>query len=166
MRKLSDCATAVIDPLDIFSSRKGYKSDDQLYIFIDTDDLSDEQHIQHLAKSLSVYLPQARGLGPNTSLVLLAKENPTPRSMDEYNDGFWKMLDGLARLDTVPWPETTPKDIDTDRWCFCYGGEQFFSVIQTPAHQQRLSRYAKGVTIVFQPKVRFLLVHSHSLGSG
>lgn len=143
------------------SFRKGFKSDDQLYIFIDSDDLSEERHILHLAKSLSVYLPQSRALGPNTSLVLLAKQTDSPRTMDEYNDGFWKLLDGLARVDTTPWPEDVPKDIDTDKWCFCYGGEPFFSVIQTPAHQNRLSRYSKGVTIVFQPKVRRFMKKFH-----
>ena len=67
---------------------KGYKSDDQFYIFVDSDDLSDQRHIAHLARVLSVYLPQAHDLGPNTSSVLLAKQNESPRSMDKYNDGF------------------------------------------------------------------------------
>lgn len=128
--------------------------------FIDSDDLSDPRHIASLGKALNSYLAISRELGPNTSLVLLAKHNDSPQSMDEYNDVFWKLLDGLARMDEKPWPADIPKDIDTDRWCFCYGGEQFFSVIQTPAHINRLSRYSKGVTIVFQPKVSPPLLRS------
>ncbi|EGN97112.1 hypothetical protein SERLA73DRAFT_183718 [Serpula lacrymans var. lacrymans S7.3] len=139
---------------------KGFKTDDQLYLFIDSDDLSDPRHIRSLASALSDYLPQAHGLGPNTSLVLLAKQNNQPCTVDEYNDQFWKLLNGLAKLDNKPWPTDVPRDIDTDRWCFCFGGEPFFTVIQTPAHQVRHSRYAKGLTIVFQPKWIFDILFS------
>ncbi|KAH7908709.1 YqcI/YcgG family-domain-containing protein [Hygrophoropsis aurantiaca] len=139
---------------------KGFKTDDQLYIFIDSDDLSDPRHIRSLASALSTYLPQSRGLGPNTSLVLLAQKNDSPRSVDQYNSEFWQLLNGLAKLDTKPWPSQVPRDIDTDNWCFCFGGEPFFTVIQTPAHQVRRSRYANGLTIVFQPKWIFDILFS------
>ncbi|KAG1876469.1 YqcI/YcgG family-domain-containing protein [Suillus subalutaceus] len=140
---------------------KGFKSDEQLYLFIDSDDLSGPRHIRTLAKGLSTYLPQARQLGPNTSLVLLAKQNDNnSRTVEEYNTLFWKLLNGLAKLDEKPWPSTIPRDIDTDRWCFCFGGEQFFTVIQTPAHQVRRTRYAPGLTMVFQPKWIFDILFS------
>ncbi|KAG2343359.1 hypothetical protein BDR05DRAFT_293032 [Suillus weaverae] len=140
---------------------KGFKSDDQLYLFIDSDDLSDPRHIRTLAKGLSTYLPQAHQLGPNTSLVLLAKQNDNnSRTVEEYNTLFWELLNGLAKLDEKPWPSNIPRDIDTDRWCFCFGGEQFFTVIQTPAHQVRRTRYAPGLTMVFQPKWIFDILFS------
>ncbi|KAG1883557.1 YqcI/YcgG family-domain-containing protein [Suillus subluteus] len=140
---------------------KGFKSDDQLYLFIDSDDLSDPRHIRTLAKGLSTYLPQARQLGPNTSLVLLAKQNDNnSRTVEEYNTLFWELLNGLAKLDEKPWPSNIPRDIDTNRWCFCFGGEQFFTVIQTPAHQVRRTRYAPGLTMVFQPKWIFDILFS------
>lgn len=140
---------------------KGFKSDDQLYLFIDSDDLSDPRHIRTLAKGLSTYLPQAHQLGPNTSLVLLAKQNDNnTRTVEEYNTLFWELLNGLAKLDEKPWPSNIPRDIDTDRWCFCFGGEQFFTVIQTPAHQVRRTRYAPGLTMVFQPKWIFDILFS------
>lgn len=139
---------------------KGYKADDQVYTFIDSDDLSDQRHIKQLAHMLSLYLPTSRNYGPNTSLVLLAKKTNNPRPMDEYNDAYWKMLDGIAKLDPKPWPENVPKDIDTDKWCLCFAGEAMFSVIQTPAHQVRRSRHAPGVTIVFQPKWIFDVLFS------
>jgi FPC/CPF motif-containing protein YcgG len=139
---------------------KGFKSDDQVYMFIDSDDLSDPRHIRALADGLADYLPKARSLGPNTSLVLLAKENNSPRSMEEYNSSFWKLLDGLAKLDKKPWPVNIPRVIDHAQWCFCFAGEPFFTVIQTPAHQQRRTRYANGLTIVFQPKWIFDILFS------
>lgn len=139
---------------------KGFKSDDQVYVFIDSDDLSNPRHIRTLADGLADYLPKARSLGPNTSLVLLAKETDTPRSMEEYNSSFWKLLDGLAKLDKKAWPSEIPQTIDHEKWCFCFAGEPFFTVIQTPAHQQRRTRYANGLTMVFQPKWIFDILFS------
>ncbi|KAG2074481.1 hypothetical protein BDR04DRAFT_1175448 [Suillus decipiens] len=122
---------------------KGLKSDSQLYF------------------GLSTYLPQARQLGPNTSLVILAKQNDNnSRTVEEYNTMFWELLNGLAKLDDKPWPSTVPRDIDTDKWCFCFGGEKIFPVLQTPAHQARRTRYAPGVTMVFQPKWTFDILFS------
>ncbi|KAG2140610.1 YqcI/YcgG family-domain-containing protein, partial [Suillus clintonianus] len=164
-RAYEDYKAVLLDENTIFPciyATKGFKTDDQLYVFIDSDDLSNPRHIRSLAKALSTYLPQARGLGPNTSLVLLAKQNDNPRSVEEYNSLYWKLLDGLAKLDKKPWPSNVPRDIDTDRWCLCFGGEQLFSVIQTPAHQARRTRYAQGVTIVFQPKWIFDILFSTS----
>ncbi|KAF8882135.1 YqcI/YcgG family-domain-containing protein [Infundibulicybe gibba] len=129
---------------------KGYKSDDQVYVFIDTDDLSNPRHIRTLGAIM----------GPNTSLVLLAKQNENPSTVEEYNSAFWKLLDGLAKIDKKPWPANIPKVIDHEKWCFCFGGEPFFTVIQTPGHQQRRTRYAKGLTIVFQPKWIFDILFS------
>ena len=139
---------------------KGFKTDGQLYLFIDSDDLSDPRHMQSLATALTAYLPQARDLGPNTSLVLLAKRMPHHRTIEEYNGLFWELLNGLAKLDPKPWPANVPRDIETDRWCLCFGGEPFFTVIQTPAHQARRSRYAPGLTIVFQRKWIFDILFS------
>lgn len=139
---------------------KGFKSDDQVYVFIDSDDLSNPRHIRTLAAGLADYLPKARSLGPNTSLVLLAKQNENPSTVEEYNSQFWKLLDGLAKIDKKPWPANIPKTIDHERWCFCFAGEPFFTVIQTPAHQQRRTRHAKGLTIVFQPKWIFDILFS------
>jgi FPC/CPF motif-containing protein YcgG len=131
---------------------KGYKGDEQRFLFIDTDDLGELRHAEALAAAFDAYLPISHDLGPNTSLVLLARENPQPREMEEYLDGFWKLLNNLAVLDRTAWPNDIPKDIDTDKWCLCYGGEPLFTAIQTPAHQKRASRYSAGVTIAFQPK--------------
>ncbi|KAF9218459.1 hypothetical protein BS17DRAFT_822862 [Gyrodon lividus] len=162
-RAYEDFKAVLFDENIIFPciyATKGFKTDDQLYLFIDSDDLSDPRHIRSLASGLSVYLPQAHDLGPNTSLVLLAKQMKEHRSIEEYNRLFWELLDGLAKHDTKSWPTAIPRDIDTDRWCFCFGGEPFFTVIQTPAHQVRRSRYAPGLTIVFQPKWIFDILFS------
>ncbi|KZP20900.1 hypothetical protein FIBSPDRAFT_1044482 [Athelia psychrophila] len=139
---------------------KGLKADNQRYLFIDSDDHADPRHARDLAATLAEYLPQSRELGANTSLVLLSKHNPRPRSMETYKNAFWMLLNNIASLDTKPWPENIPRDIDTDRWCFCFGGEPFFAVIQTPAHQTRASRHADSLTVVFQPKWIFDVLFS------
>ena len=73
---------------------------------------------------------------------------------------FWQLLDGLAKLDQKPWPSNVPRDIDTDKWCLCFGGEPFFTVVQTPAHRLRRSRYARDLAVVFQPKWIFDILFS------
>lgn len=148
-----DYVRILLDKQRIFPciyATKGYNGDEQRFVFADSDDLSTSKNIRALAQALSSYLPKSRALGPNTSLVLLCKLNPTPRAIEEYHSEFWKLLDGVAQLDNVPWPSHIPKDVDTDNWCFCYNGQPFFSVVQTPAHQVRQSRHAPGLTIVFQ----------------
>lgn len=139
---------------------KGFKTDGHLYLFIDSDDLSDPRHIRSLATALTAYLPQARDLGPNTSLVVLAKNMPHQRTVEEYNTLFWELLNGLTKLDTKPWPASVPRDIDTDKWCLCFGGEPLFIAIQTPAHQVRRSRHAPSLTVAFQPKWIFDILFS------
>ncbi|KXN87665.1 hypothetical protein AN958_08302, partial [Leucoagaricus sp. SymC.cos] len=136
---------------------KGFKTDNQVYVFIDSDDLSNPRYIRTLP---------VRSLGPNTSLIPLAKKNPNPRTVEDYQSLFWKLLDGVAKIDKKPWPADIPKIIDDAKWCFCFAGEPFFTVIRTPAHKQRRTRYGKGVTIVFQPKWIFDILFSSDANPG
>ncbi|THG96291.1 hypothetical protein EW026_g5525 [Hermanssonia centrifuga] len=159
----SDWASIHLDAERIFPciyATKGFKSDEHLFVFLDSDDLGDSRHIQAIASGLMHYLPRAHALGPNTSLVVLTKYNNNTRTVEEYNVLFWKLLDGLARLDKVAWPADIPKDIDTERWAFSFNGEHVFAAVQTPAHQQRLSRHANSLTVAFQPKWVFDLLFS------
>jgi len=139
---------------------KGFKAEGQNYIFFDSDDLSDPRHVRALADALVDFLPRSHDLGPNNSLVILSKQNPNPRTVDEYHALFWELLNGVAKIDEKPWPTSIPKTIDDSKWCFCFAGEPLFTAIQTPAHQTRRSRYAKGVIIAFQPKWIFDILFS------
>ncbi|KXN82447.1 hypothetical protein AN958_02550 [Leucoagaricus sp. SymC.cos] len=91
---------------------KGFKADNQAYVFIDSNDLSDPRHIRTLADGLADYLSKARSLGPNTSLVLLAKQNPNPRTVEEYQTLFWRLLDGCAKIDEKPKYDPIPVSLD------------------------------------------------------
>jgi FPC/CPF motif-containing protein YcgG len=67
---------------------KGFKTDDQLYLFIDSDDLSDPRHIRSLATARTAYMPQAHGpVGPNS------KEGTAP----EDSRGVQQIVLGAAQ---------------------------------------------------------------------
>ncbi|KXN82178.1 hypothetical protein AN958_02987 [Leucoagaricus sp. SymC.cos] len=79
---------------------------------------------------------------------------------DDFSDPRHFLADGLADyINKKLWPKDFPITINDAKWCFCFAGEPFSTVIQTLAHQQR-TRYAKGVTIVFQPKWTFDILFS------
>ncbi|CAF9928240.1 hypothetical protein IMSHALPRED_007416 [Imshaugia aleurites] len=53
-----------------------------------------------------------------------------------------------------------PKKIDCEKWCFCFKGIPTFTVVQTPAHQQRQSRYAPNLRVIIRPKWVFDVLFS------
>jgi len=123
----------------------GLKSDMLRYAFIDPLDPAS------LAPILGHYVANARGIGRMTSLVVFARPGPV-QSIEAYRDRFWTLLDGLARLDPSPRPDTVPEDLDSDRWEFCFGGEPIFVVCNSPAHVLRQSRRSTSFMITFQPR--------------
>lgn len=139
---------------------KGFKADQQRFLFLDSDDLSSSSNVSAVATALIEYLPQSRQLGANTSLVILCKPSQHLLSVQGYHDVYWSFLKSLRALDTVPWPTQFPEEIDTDNWCFCFNGEPTFTVVQTPAHEQRQSRYAPSLRVVIQPKWIFDILFS------
>lgn len=139
---------------------KGLKGNQQLFIFIDSENLSERRLVDAIGSALRSYLRQSRRLGPNTSLVI-----PTPRMKDirpveEYKCLYWEFLKDLAHADHQSWPKMVPKDIDTPQWCFCFDGEPLFSAVLTPAHHQRHSRFSPFLCVVFQPKWIFDILFS------
>jgi len=123
----------------------GLKSNMLRYAFVDPLDP------ESLAPVLREYVANARGIGKMTSLVVFGRPGPV-QSIDAYRDRFWNLLDGLARLDLSPRPETVPEHLDTDRWEFCFGGEPIFVVCNSPAHVLRQSRRSTSFMITFQPR--------------
>ncbi|KAH8750858.1 YqcI/YcgG family-domain-containing protein [Hyaloscypha sp. PMI_1271] len=111
---------------------KGYKSNDQRYVFIESDDPSEPRNVRLIGKALRQYLSLSRSCGPNTTLVAF--------------------LRGLRVFDTKPWPEDIPTDTGTNKWAFCFDGVPWFPAVLTPAHSKRQSRYTPNLVIVMQPK--------------
>lgn len=95
---------------------KGFKTDNQLYSFIDSDDLFDPRHIRSLATALTVYLPKARDLGPNTSLVLLAKKTSHQRTIQHRHRQVVLLLWRRAILHRDPDPRAPSSSLALRTW--------------------------------------------------
>ncbi|KXN92902.1 hypothetical protein AN958_08046, partial [Leucoagaricus sp. SymC.cos] len=66
----------------IYATR-GFKANNQVYVFVDSDNLSDPCHIRTLADSLADYLPEAHSPGPNAS-VWKSYGEPDSREFQQY----------------------------------------------------------------------------------
>lgn len=106
---------------------------------------------ESLAPLLADYVANARDFGRMTSLVVFGRPGPV-QPLGDYQSRFWSLLDGLERLDTAPRPTSVPRELDTDHWEFCFGGEPIFVVCNTPAHVLRQSRRSTSFMMTFQPR--------------
>jgi FPC/CPF motif-containing protein YcgG len=122
----------------------GAKMDQIRYLFLDP------YRGDVMARQLSLFLKEARTIGPNCSLVVVSPARPDS-TISDYHEKLWFVLDGLSRLDDEPWPANVPTTIDHPDWSFCFGGERVFVVCNTPANVKRRSRWASAFTLTFQP---------------
>jgi len=104
-----------------------------------------------MAPILEDYVRNARQFGRMTSLVVFARPGPV-QPIEDYRDRFWSLLDGLESIDETPRPASVPRELDSDRWEFCFAGEPIFVACNTPAHVLRQSRRSTSFTVVFQPR--------------
>lgn len=104
-----------------------------------------------VAALLSEYLPNARGFGRNTSLVIFSKPEAVA-SVEHYQNRFWILLKETHMYDDKAWPTSLPCELDHPGWEWCFGGEPIFVVCNTPAHINRQSRRASSFMITFQPR--------------
>ena len=139
---------------------KGFKANEQRFLFLNSDHLSSPSNTSAVASALINYLTQSRQLGPNTSLVILCRSSQSPRSVKDYHDDYWRFLKSLRSLDAKPWPAEFPEETNSDTWCFCFNGIPTFTVVQTPAHEHRHSRYAPNLRVIIQPKWIFDVLFS------
>ncbi|KAL8908721.1 MAG: hypothetical protein Q9171_005334 [Xanthocarpia ochracea] len=107
------------------------------------------------ATAILEYHAEARSLGRNTSLVIMAPPPTRERSVDEYHHLFWAFLKALRKLDPKPWPKDIPEDTYAQTWCFNFDDTPAFIAVLTPAHRDRLSRYAANFCMVYQPRYLF-----------
>ncbi|GAA1297068.1 YqcI/YcgG family protein [Saccharothrix xinjiangensis] len=114
--------------------------------------IDDEEAWYPLLTSLSAYLENYRSLGRDTSFIAFFRPHPVERTLDEYRERFWSVLDFLHRHDPEPWPEGVPRDPDDPWWEFGFGGVPMFVVCNTPAHRRRRSRHSGEMLITFQPR--------------
>ncbi|WP_265306153.1 YqcI/YcgG family protein [Verminephrobacter eiseniae] len=124
---------------------RGFKLDQLRYVFQENLDLD------LTSAALKEFVRDARSFGPNTSLVIFTRPEEI-KSIDAYQEEFWKILKGLADRDHTPWPEHMPTEITHPEWEFCFAGEPVFVVCNTPAHIFRQSRRASSFMLTFQPR--------------
>ncbi|KAJ5312436.1 hypothetical protein N7508_003266 [Penicillium antarcticum] len=143
---------------------KGFKAREHRYIFIESDDMSDDKNMKVMATALKKYLETPHSeLGPNTSMVVLFPIPTSPLSVKDYYQKYWDCLRGLRARDPKPWPGHIPTDTDTPMWRMCFDGQPIFSAALTPGHSKRRSRYAPCFCIVFQPNFVFDILFSTQL---
>ena len=131
---------------------KGYESNDQRFICFHSNDPSEPRNERLISKALRTYLPLSRSCDHNTMLVVLSPLSVKLGSFEQYNLKFWGFLQGLRVINTKPWPKDISARTSSSKWTFCFDGVPWFSVVLTPSHSNRRSRYTPNLVIVTQPK--------------
>jgi len=130
----------------------GARHKEHRWLFLPSADTSEPRNIRLVAAALRTYLPSARSIGPNTSLLLVHPPEKTDRTVASYQASFWSLLRGLRTADLKPWPTDIPQETKSPKWAFCFDGQPAFLAAMTPAHAARASRHAPNFTIAVQPK--------------
>ncbi|RYP71167.1 hypothetical protein DL771_004967 [Monosporascus sp. 5C6A] len=137
---------------------KGYKANEIDFFFLDSENVSDLDTAKFGAKAILEYHKILRHRGRNVSLVLICPPPTVERSVDEYHELFWSFLKRLRQLDPKPWPAHIPHDTFHQKWCMNFDETEAFFAVQSPAHRQRLSRYAPNLAMVYQPRYIFDII--------
>ncbi|WP_078503566.1 YqcI/YcgG family protein [Streptomyces sulphureus] len=150
VRELREVLLSAESPFPCTFAVAGVKRDGLRFGFVDS--LDDEKTWGRLGDLLTGYLERYRDLGRETSLVVFFRQEGEVRSLSEYNERFWSVLQHLHDTDTRPWPAEVPRDSDEAWWEFSFGGTPIFVVCNTPAHRLRRSRHSPVFFITFQPR--------------
>lgn len=122
------------------------------WLFMPSADTSEPRNIRLVAAALRAYLPSARSIGANTSLLIVHPPEKVDRTVADYQAAFWALLRGLRTADLKPWPTDVPSETASPKWAFCFDGQPAFLAAMTPAHEARASRNAPNFTVAVQPK--------------
>lgn len=106
----------------------------------------------NIAAGLTEFLRAARAIGPYATLTYVFPPDEGQPGLDAYRQRFWAALRRLHQADPSPWPEDIPQSPHDPNWTFCFDGEAIFPLCLTPAHQKKRTRYARHLTISFQPR--------------
>ena len=113
------------------------------------------ERVERLADALRSFLPSCRDLGNRTSLVVFFEPDQRLATVQDYQDHFWSLLQGLHDLDELAWPDDIAADTASSKWEFSFHGEPMFVVANTPLHTRRLSRQFDYFAVTFQPRFVF-----------
>jgi uncharacterized protein len=140
-------------PFPCIPATQGFAMNHLRYGFLG--DPRKDTSITEFAQLLSAYTNQSKEFGKFTSLIVFFE---TPNEMKEtytveqFEQIFWKLLNGLAEVDLLEWPTHIPTDPHDPLWEFCYHGEQYFMYCATPSHQNRKSRHFDVYMLAITPR--------------
>ncbi|RYP25273.1 hypothetical protein DL765_000154 [Monosporascus sp. GIB2] len=146
------------EDVSMYLRHKGYKANEIDFFFLDSENVGDLDTAKFGAKAILEYHKILKHRGRNVSLVLICPPPTVERSVDEYHELFWSFLKRLRQLDPKPWPAHIPHDTFHQKWCMNFDETEAFFAVQSPAHRQRLSRYAPNLAMVYQPRYIFDII--------
>ncbi|WP_263399311.1 YqcI/YcgG family protein [Sutcliffiella deserti] len=114
-----------------------------------------EKSIEELGDLLALYTETAKENGPYTSLLVFFETPLDVKetfSTEQWEQLFWKHLNGLSQIDEIEWPAHIPSDPLHPLWEFCYHGEQYFMYCGTPSHRNRKSRHSEEYVLAITPR--------------
>ncbi|MCA0989527.1 YqcI/YcgG family protein [Guptibacillus algicola] len=137
------------DPYPCVPGKMGFLEDSLRFGFAKPP--SEEKSYDQLASLLKKYGEVSRQTGKYASLVVFF-EGHEDKSIEEYQDMFWTLLNEVHQRDEAEWPEDIPTDPHNQAWEFCFDGEPYFCFCATPAHRLRKSRSFPYFMLAFQPR--------------
>lgn len=113
--------------------------------------------LEPLAHALEFFLdntPRVRG-GRHALCAFI--QSPAGSTHEDYDRGFWQVLQYLHDHDPKPWPAALPTTPQDPGWEFCFNGEAMFVFAAVPTHVLRASRnLGRHLVMIFQPRSVFL----------
>ncbi|MBE4909756.1 YqcI/YcgG family protein [Bacillus luteolus] len=140
-------------PFPCIPATQGHSLGQFCYGFVS--DPRSSESTKDLAGLLRDYSAKYRDLGKYTSLIVFfetPEELKTQYTVEEFEELFWKQLNGLGELDECEWPENIPIDPHDPVWEFCFNQEKLFMYCGTPAHTNRLSRNFPYFVLAITPR--------------
>ena len=139
-------------PFPCIPATIGFSTNQLRYGFVG--DPRSETTIHELASLLTSYTKHSKEIGNYTSLIIFYEtpESLKKDSAEEFEQLFWKHLNGLNTLDEYDWPEDIPTDPHDPIWEFCFNSEKYFMYCATPAHKNRKSRHFDVMMLAITPR--------------
>lgn len=140
-------------PFPCIPATQGYSLNHLRYGFVG--DPRKISSIQELASLLTEFNQASKELGKYTSLILFYethKEWIRSYSVEQFEQLFWDLLNGLSDMDPFDWPSHIPKDPHNSLWEFCFHKEPYFMYCATPSHARRKSRYFPYFMLAVTPR--------------
>ncbi|MFP3726709.1 YqcI/YcgG family protein [Priestia filamentosa] len=125
---------------------------DEMLYFTFVDSIYKYYSLKQFAEGIKHYVEKIAPQNKKTALIALFRERGPVQAIKEYERQFWDTVQYLHVVDEGGWPQHIAKTPNHPNWQFCFAGQPFSLICQTPAHEKRKSRYSPNFTIVFQPR--------------